>query len=726
MSQESKAVAEEVDEEVVDLDLHGGEDLVSDDEILAAGPPPPFPSIGAAPVSPPLTQLTAEATRYSIICRLGQGGMAEVYKGEMVGALGIKRLVAIKRILPENAADQEWRKMFFEEARVATLLRHRNIISAFQLQEGDDSSLMLVMDYVDGVELRGLLRMAELKGTRLSVPFACYVAAEVADALHYAHRITVDGRPIELVHRDVSSSNVMITRTGDVKLLDFGIAKTNFEDREKTSAGTFKGKFAYIAPEQLIGGGKRVDGRADQWALAVVLGEMLTGSRIFAGDSDYETIQRVTGASPAYIRGRLEGLHPTLVDILLKSLSLELNDRFPTCAAFGNVLRRFVATSGTVFGANEAAGELEELESVQPAPSSEGPGKKVDPTKIARASKSASSFSLPPLVVPSTVGSLDASSTPSAPEVAVAGERPRRRRTVVFAAAAVLAVTVTALGALFVSGQRHAGGETSGVGTLPALDVGAIAGRGVLPAPERLESPAPGPSPVEAVAASGAMADGQPAAPVLPLQGEPRVVKPEGAVAAAATKEQPPPEGAPAKHGASTGGERPPAQQKADGKSPPTDGKSPPAEKLPGRVADASVPPLVEAPPPAKVAEPPAKVVASGMGIAGGTLIPACTTSHADPNAPGDFTAEVSENVEAGGAVVIPRGTELTCSVTGGEGTRVVAKCGALALVSGPKSFDGFAVDRKDRRPGIRGPLPDSLVRIPKGSCFLAHVRVAF
>lgn len=223
------------------------------------------------------------AGRYQILELIARGGMAEVFKARLVGPRGFEKIVALKRILPGLSSDREFLTMFVDEAKITTGLTHPNIVQVYELGE-DDGSLYIVMEYVDGRNLRSLMDSAGPGG--LPVPVVSFVGYEAARALEYAHRKGV-------VHRDVSPHNLLVSREGEVKLADFGIAKASLRASE-TSAGMLKGKFAYMSPEQA--NGLPVDGRTDIFSIGIVLYEALAGRRLFLAETDMATLKRVQEA----------------------------------------------------------------------------------------------------------------------------------------------------------------------------------------------------------------------------------------------------------------------------------------------------------------------------------------------------------------------------------------------------------------------------------------------
>ena len=216
--------------------------------------------------------------------------MAEVFKAKVVGVEGFERIVALKRILPNIAEDEEFITMFIDEAKIAVQLQHANIAQIFDLGKVDDA-YFIALEYVHGRDLRGIFD--DVRKHRQTMPLAqvCYLTMQVCEGLDYAHnKRDVQGRALNLVHRDVSPQNVLIGYEGEVKLIDFGIAKAAGK-ASKTQAGILKGKFGYMSPEQVRG--LPIDRRSDIFAVGIILYEMLTGERLFVGESDFSTLEKV-------------------------------------------------------------------------------------------------------------------------------------------------------------------------------------------------------------------------------------------------------------------------------------------------------------------------------------------------------------------------------------------------------------------------------------------------
>src|SRR6187551_1208169 len=222
-----------------------------------------------APVRPPPKRLAD----FEIIRRLGAGGMAEVFLAKKRGAEGTFKLLVLKRILPVYGSSRRFRSMFAEEAQLATRLNHPNIVQVYDFQDYGDEGQLLSMEFVEGPDLRRLMKAAQARGQRIPSYVAAYIVGEVAKGLHYAHeRKDERGEPLDIVHRDVSPQNVLLSYDGAVKVADFGIASANLF-REET--GVLKGKTGYMSPEQARS--QKVDRRTDIYSLGVVFHELLTG-----------------------------------------------------------------------------------------------------------------------------------------------------------------------------------------------------------------------------------------------------------------------------------------------------------------------------------------------------------------------------------------------------------------------------------------------------------------
>ncbi|NOY92810.1 MAG: serine/threonine protein kinase, partial [Deltaproteobacteria bacterium] len=284
--------------------------------------------------------------KYLLLERINVGGMAEVFKAKTFGVEGFERLIALKRILPSIAEDQEFIVMFIDEAKIAVQLSHANIAQIFDLGKVGES-YFIAMEYVQGKDLRAIFDRSRKRGETVPVPMACYITMKVCEGLDYAHnKKDSSARPLHLVHRDVSPQNVLISYDGEIKLIDFGIAKAA-NKAGKTQAGILKGKFGYMSPEQVRG--LPLDRRSDIFAMGIVLYEQLTGERLFVGESDFSTLEKVRNVEimpPSTYNRRIP---EELEQIVLRALAKDAEDRYQSAMDLHDDLQSFMYTSGNFF-----------------------------------------------------------------------------------------------------------------------------------------------------------------------------------------------------------------------------------------------------------------------------------------------------------------------------------------------------------------------------------------
>jgi eukaryotic-like serine/threonine-protein kinase len=275
--------------------------------------------------------------RYILLDRLAEGGMAEVFRAIMPGAEGFKRTFVIKRILSELSQTTDFREMFIREARIGAMLNHPGIVQVYDFGSLD-GHYFLAMEYLRGHDVLAIIKRLRDMQRPFPIPVAAFVAHEVASSLSYAHALTgPEGHSLDIVHRDVSPSNVMCLREGGVKLLDFGIASALSEVKpEHTEQGTFRGKLAYMAPERLRN--EPVDGRSDLYSLGVMLWEILTRRRLFRGASDAETLKNVLEMPVPPPSTQRPEVPPCLDAIVAKALARDLANRYPTGQAMADDL----------------------------------------------------------------------------------------------------------------------------------------------------------------------------------------------------------------------------------------------------------------------------------------------------------------------------------------------------------------------------------------------------
>ncbi len=288
--------------------------------------------------------------------------MAELFLARQVGVMGFERILAIKRILPHLTNNKEFVEMFINEAKLAAQITHPHVVQIydFGVVEG---AYFITMEFIMGKNLAEIL----LKGKKAKVPIpgglAIYITSKIAAGLDYAFQgITSGGKPLGIVHRDISPQNVLIGYNGDVKLVDFGIAKAASSNHH-TQTGTLKGKLAYFSPEQAWG--KQVDQRSDIFSLAIVLHEMLTETRLFKGENEIDTIEKIrkTEIPPP---SSLKPFLPKAIDaILLKALARNPEERFQNAGEFEEALTNFLKESSGIPTVKELSAYVGSLYSVE-------------------------------------------------------------------------------------------------------------------------------------------------------------------------------------------------------------------------------------------------------------------------------------------------------------------------------------------------------------------------
>jgi serine/threonine protein kinase len=285
--------------------------------------------------------------KYLLLDRINIGGMAEVWRGKHFGAGGFERLVAIKRILPNIAEDDEFISMFIDEAKISVQLTHANIAQIYELGQ-IANSYFIAMEYIPGKDMRAIFDRCRKKAEPAPIPLVAYCVSKMCEGLDYAHRKKDGmGRDLNIVHRDISPQNVLISYEGEVKVIDFGIAKAAGK-ATKTQAGILKGKFGYMSPEQIRG--LNLDRRSDVFAIGVCLYEMLTGERLFVGDSDFSVLEKVRKAEVAPPSTYNRRIPEQLEKIVLKALARDVDERYQYASELGDDLQRFLITSETIFG----------------------------------------------------------------------------------------------------------------------------------------------------------------------------------------------------------------------------------------------------------------------------------------------------------------------------------------------------------------------------------------
>jgi serine/threonine-protein kinase len=279
------------------------------------------------------------AQRYRVIDKLESGGMAEVFRAESSGLEGFRKQVAIKRVLPHLGRNSKFISMFLDEARLSAQLSHSNCVQVFDIGVRDDA-YFIVMEFVDGANLKSIATSMRNNGRSFPIPAATYIAHEICKGLSYAHELTDrNGMPLNLVHRDVSPPNVLVTKHGEVKIVDFGLAKASSQI-EPSEPGVIKGKFAYLSPEAAQG--EEVDCRADIFAVGIILWELLTSRRLYDGDTDVQVFHKAQVAKVPPVSQINRNVPPELESIVNRALARDRNERYSSARELGQDLSRFM------------------------------------------------------------------------------------------------------------------------------------------------------------------------------------------------------------------------------------------------------------------------------------------------------------------------------------------------------------------------------------------------
>jgi serine/threonine-protein kinase len=281
--------------------------------------------------------------KYDLLALLATGGMAEIWLARVSGMAGFEKLVVIKRLLDKLAVDNEYVEMFLDEARINARLTHSNIVQVLELGQVDGKYFM-AMEFVPGLSVSQVGKRATKTLGDVPQDVACGIVAQACSGLHYAHEKTMpDGSPLNIIHRDVSPQNLILTYEGLVKVLDFGIAKADHR-QSQTRTGLVKGKFSYMSPEQCLG--QALDRRSDVFALGIVLFELCTARRLFKRRSTYETYTAITKADvplPSKLNGKV---HAAVEAVILRALALKPDDRYATADAMLDGLEEAMRKAG--------------------------------------------------------------------------------------------------------------------------------------------------------------------------------------------------------------------------------------------------------------------------------------------------------------------------------------------------------------------------------------------
>ncbi len=319
---------------------------------------PPDPSATRSPAPPAVRREGQVFGKFQLLKKIATGGMAEVFRAKQIGVEGFEKLVALKRILPHLTDNEEFIKMFIDEGKLAAQLTHTNIVQIYELGEVDNS-FYIAMEYVHGKNLKQILHRARQMGLPMTIEKAVTIAAKICKALDYAHRkCDMSGNPLKLVHRDVSPQNILISYEGEVKLVDFGIAKAA-RQASITRAGALKGKILYMSPEQAWG--KPIDHRSDIYSVGNILYEMLTDRKLFAGKSEIDILKKVRDPNIVEPSQYAKDMPHELERIILKALAVDPADRYQDAGLMKRALDKFVFKRKVALGALNLGSYIQNL-----------------------------------------------------------------------------------------------------------------------------------------------------------------------------------------------------------------------------------------------------------------------------------------------------------------------------------------------------------------------------
>ncbi len=295
---------------------------------------------------------------YHIVRHIGGGGMAQIYLAKTRGLAGFEKHLALKVINPEYADEDRFVQMLIDEAKLCVGLTHVNIGQVFDLGQ-IDGIYYIAMEFVDGLDVLELVNGLHTLGEKVPIEAVALIGRQMCSGLHYAHmRKDASGQPLNIVHRDISPQNILVSRAGEVKVVDFGIAKAAGMST-RTQAGVIKGKVHYMAPEQAMG--QKIDHRVDIFSAAIVIWEMLTSQMLYAGDNVRELVEKVRRAAispPSTVRPEVP---PALDFIVMKGLARRVEDRFQSCHEFQIELTKFLSSTAPDYSASHLSALVERV-----------------------------------------------------------------------------------------------------------------------------------------------------------------------------------------------------------------------------------------------------------------------------------------------------------------------------------------------------------------------------
>ncbi|MCB9639672.1 MAG: protein kinase [Myxococcales bacterium] len=282
--------------------------------------------------------MAEQVGKYLLLKKLATGGMAEIHLAEQSGPGGFKKQLVIKRILPHLLGDEKFLQMFQDEARVAAVMNHPNIVQIFELGQHEEN-YFIAMEYVNGFNLRSVIQICSENGLWLAPEYIAKLASQICEGLEYAHSFCdADGHHLNLIHRDVSPQNIILSMQGVIKIVDFGIAKA--QSTQETQAGTIKGKLAYMSPEQVKG--LTLDRRSDIFSLGIVMYELATYNRPFHGKSDIDMLRAILNSAPVPVQQYRPDFPEEFYNIINRALTKNRDERYQSARELQWDIERFI------------------------------------------------------------------------------------------------------------------------------------------------------------------------------------------------------------------------------------------------------------------------------------------------------------------------------------------------------------------------------------------------
>ena len=292
--------------------------------------------------------------RYRLLVPIAAGGMGQVWAARQLGSIGMNRLVAVKTALPKLQRTDDFEQFFLDEGRIAAAIQHPNVCAIYDIGN-EDGELFIAMEWINGGSLAMLIRDAQLDGIDIPVAVAARIIAHAATGLQAAHSLADDeGKLLQVIHRDISPQNILVSGTGHVKVADFGVAKARGQLHQATETGAFRGKVSYMAPEQFRT--KNYDRRVDIFALGCVFYQLLTGEKPFDGDDQMIVVYKIVEGDFVPPRQRRPDIPPELEAIVLKSMAQNPDDRWSSAGDMARAIEGWLASSGSLVGEDEIAG----------------------------------------------------------------------------------------------------------------------------------------------------------------------------------------------------------------------------------------------------------------------------------------------------------------------------------------------------------------------------------